>query len=584
MPRTKRTLTEDEVWEQEVDDAVEGIKNGRYSGFRQAARETGLSRTTITEWYNGRSTRRKAQEKQMKLAHVEEDELARAIRVATVAGKPPLSEVVRGMADGLMKRRVKRVNEDGNKLVSYEPIGKKWPSRFIKRQKQLKSERAEKIEVVRNEVKVEDLEKWFTELAALAEKYDIQPGNIYNMDESGFNVGNFEARQVIVDTSVQSRYQAQAGWQEWVTAVECICADGSSVPPLIIFTGETFVRQWVPANFDSTWKFSNNTKGWTSEHHAVEWFTKCFEPATREKANGQYRLLICDGHGSHTTPEFLAHAIEHQILVVLLIPHSSHLAQPLDATIFGPLKRILSGITTSIFQLGMSKMPKDEWIEAYYKAHYRAFSIKSIKAGFSSTGIYPFNPDKVLNRIRSMPDLPVTPSPRSPLQVPTIPTSTAITDTTGPFPPHILTSSPFDFSSMQSANSIFNRMIEAKEPLSTPARIYARTVTTGIEKLYARTSILEERTEAQGALLAKRKERESVKRSVIKGKFLISTPEIHAERKAEKQHTTQNKRRKCTSHHFLTDLVAPEIDPNLELPSACQAEGEISDCIVVHVI
>jgi len=234
---------EDEVWEQEVDDAVEGIKNGRYSGFRQAARETGLSRTTITERYNGRSTRRKAQEKQMKLAHVEEDELARAIRVTTVAEKPPLSEVVRGMADGLMKRRVKGVNEDGNKLVSYEPIGKKWPSRFIKRQKQLKSERAEKIEVVRNEVKVEDLEKWFTELAALAEKYDIQPGNIYNMDESGFNVGDFEARQVIVDTSVQSRYQAQPGRQEWVTAVECICADGSSVPPLIIFTGETFVRQ-----------------------------------------------------------------------------------------------------------------------------------------------------------------------------------------------------------------------------------------------------------------------------------------------------------------------------------------------------
>ena len=108
-------------------------------------------------------------------------------------------------------------------------------------------------------------------------------------------------------------------------------------------------------------------------------------------------------------------------------------------------------------------------------------------------------------------------------------------------------------------------MIEAKEPLPTPARIYARTVTTGIEKLYAHTSILHGRTEAQEALLAKRKERESVRRSVIKGQFLISTPEIHAERQAEKQRTTQNKRRKCTSHHFPLTLVAPEIDPNLEL-------------------
>ena len=81
------------------------------------------------------------------------------------------------------------------------------------------------------------------------------------MDETGFNIGDFEAQYVIVNTTVQSRYQAQPGQQEWVTAVECICADGSSIPPLMIFTGETFIRQWVLMDFDSTWLFSNNTKG-----------------------------------------------------------------------------------------------------------------------------------------------------------------------------------------------------------------------------------------------------------------------------------------------------------------------------------
>src|SRR2546423_5389175 len=210
------------------------------------------------------------------------------------------------------------------------------------------------------------------------------------------------------------------------------------------------------------WKFSNNTKGWTSEYHAVEWFTKCFEPATHEKANGQHRLLICDGHGSHTTPEFLAHAVEHKILVVLLIPHSSHITQPLNATIFSPLKQILSSIITSIFQLGMLKMAKDEWIEAYYKAHYRDFSVKSIKAEFFSTGIYPFNFNKVLNRLCSMPDFPVTPTQLSALQILTTPTSIATMKTT-PFPTYILTSSPSDFSVLQAANSILNHMIEAKE-------------------------------------------------------------------------------------------------------------------------
>ena len=49
MPR-KRTLSEEELWEQEVDNAVKGVKSGKYSGFREAARLTGLSKTTIKQY------------------------------------------------------------------------------------------------------------------------------------------------------------------------------------------------------------------------------------------------------------------------------------------------------------------------------------------------------------------------------------------------------------------------------------------------------------------------------------------------------------------------------------------------------
>ena len=38
----------------------------------------------------------------------------------------------------------------------------------------------------------------------------------------------------------------------------------------------------------------------------MEWLQKCFEPTTREKANGATRLLIYDGHGSHVTGPFLS--------------------------------------------------------------------------------------------------------------------------------------------------------------------------------------------------------------------------------------------------------------------------------------
>ena len=69
-------LSEEELWEQEVDNAVKGVKSRKYSGFREAARLTGLFKTTISKWYDGRPTLRKAHEANQKLAHSEEDELA----------------------------------------------------------------------------------------------------------------------------------------------------------------------------------------------------------------------------------------------------------------------------------------------------------------------------------------------------------------------------------------------------------------------------------------------------------------------------------------------------------------------------
>ena len=218
--------------------------------------------------------------------------------------------------------------------------------------------------------------------------------------------------------------------------------------------------------------------------------------------------------------------MEHRILLFLLVPHSSHLTQPLDATVFGSLKRILSGIVNPMFQLGVTKIQKPEWLEAYYEAHLRAFSVKTIKAGFSSTGIYPFNPNKALNRIRPLTNSTSVTSLYTP--VPQTPTSIS-TEITTPFTNQILTSSSSDFSVFKAANSALNCMIESMEPLSTPVCQYIRCVTSAAEKLFTRTSILQEWTEAQEALLAARQQRALGKRSILKGKSLISTPEIHAD-------------------------------------------------------
>src|SRR5208282_4454540 len=60
----------------------------------------------------------------------------------------------------------------------------------------------------------------------------------YNYDESGFGIGKVKIMRVIIDIKVKQNYQAEPDRQEWVTIMDCICADGTSISPMIIFKGE----------------------------------------------------------------------------------------------------------------------------------------------------------------------------------------------------------------------------------------------------------------------------------------------------------------------------------------------------------
>ena len=237
--------------------------------------------------------------------------------------------------------------------------------------------------------------KWFIDVHCVFDEKNIDIRNVYNMDESGFSIGSINATHIIINKQLRIKYQAQPGRQEWVSVIECICADGTAIPPLVVFRGENLSSSWIPANISGDWRFSCNSRGWTSNVHALEWLRRCFEPATRDKVNGQTRILICDGHGSHVTSEFIAHCREYNIVLLILPPHSSHLTQPLDVAVFGPLKKHMAAELQGIIQTEVPRIQKVEWLSAYVHARDKAFSTSNILSAFSGTGINPFNPQNV---------------------------------------------------------------------------------------------------------------------------------------------------------------------------------------------
>jgi len=182
--------------------------------------------------------------------------------------------------------------------------------------------------------------------------------------------------------------------------LECICGDGvRKISPLVIFKGESIQTSWIPSESSNDWGWSSNTKGWTCDAIGEDWIRTVFEPATQ--ASGATRLLIVDGPGSHITAPFIPFCMYHDILVLLLPPHSSHLTQPLDVGIFSPLKRRMPEELHKILRYGYSNIKKFEWANCYRIARPGAMEPSNIQSAWSGAGLILFNPRKVIRRVNT---------------------------------------------------------------------------------------------------------------------------------------------------------------------------------------
>lgn len=101
-----------------------------------------------------------------------------------------------------------------------------------------------------------------------------------------------------------------------------------------------------------------------------------------------------DNHDSHISIESLNFAKENGINLLTIPPHTSHKTQPLDRTVFGPLKAYYDTACSDWMDQNPAKtITIYEISELLGKAFPKAFTPQNILSGFRVTGIYPFNKD-----------------------------------------------------------------------------------------------------------------------------------------------------------------------------------------------
>lgn len=249
------------------------------------------------------------------------------------------------------------------------------------------------------------------------------PKLIFNMDET------------MVDTNRKLKVIAPKGVipitienQKFphITGVVTICADGFNLDPFIILPNKK-TRRNIENFIDSTFVVST-ASGWMNKDCFVIYalyfcsFLSHYRLKLPHELRDEPVLLIVDGHSSREN--YLANYIFNLFNVDLLVlpSHCTHILQPFDVSVAGPLKSYLKielskidfniewdGIQQIDFQSVSKKTTqqiREQLVFAFKKALHLACTFENIESGFSKTGIFPLDVQRPIQNNLTLPTLP----------------------------------------------------------------------------------------------------------------------------------------------------------------------------------
>lgn len=245
--------------------------------------------------------------------------------------------------------------------------------------------------------------KFFDNLARAIEKDKFEPANIYNVDETG--VTTVQRPSKIVSTKGTKQVGAVTSAERGTLITLCVAVNalGNTIPPMFLFPRKRF-KPFFMTNAPVGSIGEANGSGWLDADTFfiyIKHFAKHARPSLQNRI-----LLILDNHRSHLGLQTIDFCRENGIVLLSFPPHTSHKLQPLDRTVYGPLKSYLNnsmdawmknnpGQTMTIYNLpGLVA-----------EALPRAATPTNILSGFKVTGIYPFNRD-VFQDYEFAPSLP----------------------------------------------------------------------------------------------------------------------------------------------------------------------------------
>jgi len=377
-----------------LEKAIEDIKGNVFT-IRAAARAYDIPRTTLQQYINVNTRKHKLSA---------EHEPGKVGRYAVLGAEfeKELCDYAKKMSDlyfGITKEQLCKLayevavrnNIKHNFSLEKKTAGNDWFQGFISRNRTLSLRKPESTSIARViGFRRSEVSRFYDNLSEVYAKELFDASRVFNVDETGMSTVQQHKHKVIAELGkkqIGKIVSAEKG--ETITAVVCVSASGVFVPPMLIFPRKNLNSRLLHGAPPDTVGAASSS-GWINSDLYLQWLTH-FIKFTAASIDRKV-LLILDNHESHISLRAWQMCRDNGIVVVSIPPHCSHKCQPLDLTVFGPLKTAYYKRCAEWLKMNPGKRITQYEVAALFgDAYCTIASVQKCINGFKAAGICPLN-------------------------------------------------------------------------------------------------------------------------------------------------------------------------------------------------
>ena len=393
-PKTKKGAG---YMQESLETAVEEVSRGM--SVRAAARMFSIPRTTLQDHVSGKSSKVGAGAPTV-LSYCEEQEIVLTCQVLSEMGFGVTRELI-----GVVISDYIRENSIATPFANGMP-GKDWWQRFLKRWPTLTERKPQHLSTHRAQAaNMETVHAFFDRLESSLEEDGLNTldpevaHRMWNCDETAFCTSS-TSQKLLCKRGVRSLHEVGGGTgREHTTVHVCCSASGQRLPPFVLYKAKNMYHRWMQGG-PAGCVYGASESGWMDGTNFLSWFRKLFLPAVGHLTSTGPVYLFFDGHYSHISLELIRTAQKSNVKLFCLPPNCTHILQPLDVGVFGPVKKTWGKVVKQwrLETRGMN-VSKEAFPALIAQLWAQSLTPAQCISGFKACGILPLSRDAVTSKL-----------------------------------------------------------------------------------------------------------------------------------------------------------------------------------------